>query len=94
MSRRQSDNTNGLKFGLLAGDSQITKTLTQCHLERGGADSAGVALGGGENERRAGGAADAGDRAGAGGYVRIPEHPAGHSDHIRPPKPGYPATLV
>lgn len=26
--------------------------------------------------------------------VRIPEHPAGHSDHIRPPKPGYPATLV
>lgn len=68
MSRRQSDNTNGLKFGLLAGDSQITKTLTQCHLERGGADSAGVALGGGENERRAGGAADAGDRVGAGGY--------------------------
>jgi len=26
--------------------------------------------------------------------VRIPEHPAGHSDNIRPPKPGYPATLV
>ena len=25
---------------------------------------------------------------------RIPEHPAGHSDIIRPPKPGYPATLV
>ncbi len=26
--------------------------------------------------------------------LRIPEHPAGHSDNIRPPKPGYPATLV
>jgi len=26
--------------------------------------------------------------------MRIPEHPAGHSDNIRPPKPGYPATLV
>jgi hypothetical protein len=26
--------------------------------------------------------------------VRIPEHPAGHSDNIRPPKPVYPATLV
>jgi len=26
--------------------------------------------------------------------VRIPEHPAGHSDNIRPPKPEYPATLV
>ncbi len=26
--------------------------------------------------------------------VRIPEYPAGHSDNIRPPKPGYPATLV
>ena len=26
--------------------------------------------------------------------VRIPEHPAGHSDNIRPPKPGYPATHV
>jgi len=26
--------------------------------------------------------------------VRIPEHPAGHSDNIRPPKPGHPATLV
>ncbi len=26
--------------------------------------------------------------------VRIPEHPAGHSDDIRPPKPGYPATLA
>ncbi|MEL6646050.1 MAG: hypothetical protein AAFQ79_19115, partial [Pseudomonadota bacterium] len=24
--------------------------------------------------------------------LRIPEHPAGHSDDIRPPKPGYPAT--
>jgi hypothetical protein len=27
-------------------------------------------------------------------FVRIPEHPAGHSDNIRPPKPVYPATLV
>ena len=27
-------------------------------------------------------------------HVRIPEHPAGHSDSIRPPKPGYLATLV
>ncbi len=26
--------------------------------------------------------------------LRIPEYPAGHSDNIRPPKPGYPATLV
>lgn len=26
--------------------------------------------------------------------LRIPEHPAGHSDNIRPPKPGYLATLV
>ena len=26
--------------------------------------------------------------------LRIPEHPAGHSDNIRPPKPVYPATLV
>ena len=26
--------------------------------------------------------------------VRIPGYPAGHSDDIRPPKPGYPATLV
>jgi hypothetical protein len=26
--------------------------------------------------------------------LRIPEHPAGHSDNIRPPKPGYSATLV
>ena len=26
--------------------------------------------------------------------LRIPEHPAGHSDNIRPPKPGYPATHV
>ena len=26
--------------------------------------------------------------------VRIPEYPAGHSDNIRPPKPGYPATLA
>jgi len=24
--------------------------------------------------------------------VRIPEHPATHSDNIRPPIPGYPAT--
>ena len=28
------------------------------------------------------------------GLLRIPEHPAGHSDNIRPPKPVYPATLV
>ena len=28
------------------------------------------------------------------GGVRIPGYPAGHSDDIRPPKPGYPATLV
>ena len=27
-------------------------------------------------------------------WVRIPEYPASHSDNIRPPKPGYPATLV
>lgn len=27
-------------------------------------------------------------------FVRIPEYPAGHSDNIRPPKPGYLATLV
>ncbi|PCJ09737.1 MAG: hypothetical protein COB16_03340 [Rhodobacteraceae bacterium] len=27
-------------------------------------------------------------------YLRIPEHPTGHSDTIRPPKPGYSATLV
>ena len=26
--------------------------------------------------------------------LRIPEHLAGHSDNIRPPKPGYPATHV
>ncbi|WP_425602849.1 transposase [Hoeflea algicola] len=26
--------------------------------------------------------------------LRIPEYPAGHSDNIRPPKPGYPATLI
>ena len=26
--------------------------------------------------------------------LRIPGYPAGHSDDIRPPKPGYPATLV
>ena len=26
--------------------------------------------------------------------VRIPGYPAGHSDDIRPPKPGYPGTLV
>ena len=26
--------------------------------------------------------------------VRIPGYPAGHSDNIRPPKPGYPATFV
>jgi len=26
--------------------------------------------------------------------LRIPEHPAGHSDNIRPPKLGYPATLA
>jgi hypothetical protein len=26
--------------------------------------------------------------------LRIPEHPAGHSDNIRPPKPVYLATLV
>ncbi|SFE96808.1 hypothetical protein SAMN04488523_11382 [Sulfitobacter brevis] len=26
--------------------------------------------------------------------VRIPVHPAGHSDNIRPPKPVYPAALV
>ena len=25
-------------------------------------------------------------------WMRIPEDPAGHSDNIRPPKPGYPAT--
>ena len=30
----------------------------------------------------------------AGQMLRIPGHPAGHSDNIRPPKPGYPATLV
>ena len=28
------------------------------------------------------------------GQLRIPGYPAGHSDDIRPPKPGYPATLV
>jgi hypothetical protein len=28
------------------------------------------------------------------GRMRIPEHSAGHSDNIRPPKPGYSATLV
>jgi hypothetical protein len=26
-------------------------------------------------------------------HVRIPEHPAGHSDNIRRPKPGHPATF-
>jgi hypothetical protein len=26
--------------------------------------------------------------------VRIPDYPAGHSSDIRPPKPGYPATLI
>jgi hypothetical protein len=26
--------------------------------------------------------------------MRIPGHPAGHSDNIRPPKPVYPAALV
>jgi len=30
----------------------------------------------------------------SGARVRIPEYPAGHSDNIRPPKPGYLATLV
>jgi hypothetical protein len=25
--------------------------------------------------------------------LRIPGYPAGHSDNIRPPKPGYPATF-
>jgi transposase-like protein len=28
------------------------------------------------------------------GELRIPVHPAGHSDNIRPPKPVYPAALV
>jgi hypothetical protein len=27
-------------------------------------------------------------------HLRIPGHPAGHSDNIRPPKPVYPAALV
>ena len=27
------------------------------------------------------------------GVLRIPEHPAGHSDDIRAPRPGYPATF-
>lgn len=26
--------------------------------------------------------------------LRIPDYPAGHSSDIRPPKPGYPATLI
>jgi len=34
------------------------------------------------------------NRSAVGTDVRIPEHPAGHSDNIRPPKPEYPATLV
>ena len=27
-------------------------------------------------------------------HLRIPDYPAAHSSDIRPPKPGYPATLV